>query len=180
VFSEPKNEGQQKLFVQTSGSTISCLFVLVVMLMMSVWVACWTILWTSTILVPLWSCHFKYYYLVDKKTLSQQPLLFQMISFYFKNKEPIFILTQRIFQNYLFINPMGIYRLVWPHYVINLCQEVFKYIWENLIKEMFMSPIVSINIYKSLTPYLTLTSNFPMAWSFFLALVPPLFLVMLD
>jgi hypothetical protein len=37
MFSEPKKkiEGQQKLFEQTSGSTVSCLFVLVVMLVVS-------------------------------------------------------------------------------------------------------------------------------------------------
>jgi hypothetical protein len=35
---------------------------------------------------------------------------------------------------------------------MNLWQVVFKPLLKNLIKEMFVSPIVSGNIYQSLTP----------------------------
>jgi hypothetical protein len=41
---------------------------------------------------------------------------------------------------------------------------VFKHLWENLIKEILMSPLVFGNIDKSFTPYFKLSFNFTMAW----------------
>jgi hypothetical protein len=40
-----------------------------------------------------------------------------------------------------------------------------KHLWENLIKEMFMSPFISENIYQSLSPFFGTPLNFSMAWS---------------
>jgi hypothetical protein len=61
--------------------------------------------------------------------------------------------------------------VLWSRYFIKLLfykpriSGFSKHLWENLVKEMFMSPFVSENIYKSLTPFFETLFNFPMAWS---------------
>jgi hypothetical protein len=61
--------------------------------------------------------------------------------------------------------------VLWSHYFIKLLfytpliSGLSKHLWENLIKEMIMSPFVYENIYQSLTPFFENSFQLPMAWS---------------
>jgi hypothetical protein len=61
--------------------------------------------------------------------------------------------------------------VLWSHNFIKLLfytpfiSGLSKHLWENLLKEMIMSPFVSEKSYQSLTPFFETPINFPMAWS---------------
>jgi hypothetical protein len=56
--------------------------------------------------------------------------------------------------------------VLWSHYFIKLLfykpwWVVFKHLWENLVKGMFMSPIDFESIYKAFFPYMKLFPTSP-------------------
>jgi hypothetical protein len=64
----------------------------------------------------------------------------------------------------VFIKLQG-YSVVIPLFYKPSMSGLWKHLWENLLKEMIMSPFVYENIYQSLTPFFETLFNFPMAWS---------------
>jgi hypothetical protein len=126
-------------------------------------------------LVFLWSGHLLCYKPFSRNRVSWHLLYFQNV-LWSKNR------SQDQFQNKVFTKTSIV---LWSHYFIKiliykpLISGLSKHLWENLIKEMVMSPFVSENIYQSLTPFFETLLNFP--WlDHYWTLVQPLLLVMLD
>jgi hypothetical protein len=136
VFSEPNMRANKKLFVQTPRSTISCLFVFVVMLMVSVWVACGALLRTNTNLVLLWSC---LYYASSNftQTLILATSPFSNLFLFVPKWVPRFIFETKLLSKVSIHKIIWTHKVEWSHYFTNLhFVDIYKRI-SNTFKKTF-------------------------------------------